>query len=269
MIEPAVHGSGMRENMLLQAHGQVGSPGSHGNQGAPERLTSIIVPTYNEAESIGRMIDDLLRHVPPPVEIIVVDDDSPDHTWRIAEEKGDQRVKVIRRVDTRGLASATVRGMMEARGDVIGVLDAEMPLIPPLFPKMIEELKNHDIAVASRYVEGGRDERPRLRVITSWLLNRMAQILLDRGVLDYDSGIFVMRRSVLDKVLPSPAGYGEYFIGFIYACRLKGMEVSEVPCVYSDRIVGRSKSDVNFFRFLHLGFRYGLRIITTRLRPVD
>jgi dolichol-phosphate mannosyltransferase len=247
----------------------VGSPGQGENRGAPERLTSIVVPTYNEAESIGRMIDDLLRHIPPPVEIIVVDDDSPDLTWQMAGEKGDPRVKVIRRVGTRGLASATVRGMMEARGDLIGVLDAEMPLIPPIFPRMIEELEDHDIAIASRYVEGGRDERLRLRVITSRLLNRMAQILLDRGVLDYDSGIFVMRRSVLDRVLPFPTGYGEYFIEFIHACRVKGLAVSEVPCVYSDRIAGRSKSDVNFLHFLHLGFRYGMRIIITRLRRID
>ena len=237
--------------------------------GASDQLTSIILPTYNEAESITRMIDDLIHYVPPPVEIIVVDDDSPDRTWEVAGKKGDQRVKIIRRVGTRGLASATVRGILEARGDVIGILDAEMPMVPPLLPEMIGELASHDVVVASRYVDGGRDERPWFRVITSRLLNRLAQILLGHGVLDYDSGIFVMRRSVLDKVLPSPAGYGEYFIEFIYACRVKGMNVSEVPCVYSDRIVGTSKSDMNIFHFLHLGVRYGMRIITTRLKKID
>ncbi|MDD1664702.1 MAG: glycosyltransferase [Methanomicrobiales archaeon] len=237
--------------------------------GASDQLTSIILPTYNEAESILRMIDDIFYYVPPPVEIIVVDDDSPDRTWDVAGKKGDPRVKIIRRVGTRGLASATVRGILEARGDVIGILDAEMPMVPPLLPGMIGELASHDVVVASRYVDGGRDERPWFRVITSRLLNRMAQLLLGHGVLDYDSGIFVMRRSVLDKVLPSPAGYGEYFIEFIYACRVKGMNVSEVPCVYSDRIVGTSKSDMSIPHFLHLGVRYGMKIITTRLKKID
>jgi dolichol-phosphate mannosyltransferase len=243
--------------------------GGNGKRKTTPPLTSIVVPTYNEAECITRMLDDLVRYVPSPVEIIVVDDDSPDRTWELAEQRGDPRVKVIRRVGTRGLASATVRGIIEARGEVIGVLDAEMPLIPPILPAMIDGLKDHDIVVASRYVEGGGDERSRVRVITSWLLNRLAQILLGPGVLDYDSGIYLMKRSVLDRVVPSPLGFGEYFIDFIYACRLKGLRVCEVPCIYSDRTSGTSKSDVGHLSFLSLGIRYGLRILALRLKGVE
>jgi len=231
-------------------------------------LTSIVLPTYNEAGCITRMLDDLVRYVPPPVEIIVVDDDSPDRTWEMAGQRGDPRVKVIRRIGTRGLASATVRGIMEARGEFIGVLDAEMPLIPPILPGMIAGLTDHDIVIASRYVEGGRDERPRIRVVTSRLLNRMAQVVLGSGILDYTSGIYLIRRTVLDRVLPSPIGFGEYFFDFIYACRLKGLRVREVPCVYTDRASGSSKSDAGSYRFLSLGIVYGLRILALRLKGV-
>ncbi len=94
-------------------------------------LVSIILATYNESENIRDMIAAILAQVPDPVEVIVVDDNSPDQTWRIASELNDPRIKVIRRVNTRGLASAINRGIIESQGDFIGWMDADL-CHPPL-----------------------------------------------------------------------------------------------------------------------------------------
>ncbi len=115
---------------------------------------------------------------------------------------GDPRVKVIRRVKTRGLASAINRGIIESQGNLIGWMDADMCHPPTLLPSMLELLKTHDVVIGSRYVRGGKDDRDPSRVLTSRLINRMASFVLGHGILDYDSGFILMHRNVLDVSLP-------------------------------------------------------------------
>jgi dolichol-phosphate mannosyltransferase len=233
-------------------------------------LVSIILATYNERENILDMIEGILEHVREPVEVIVVDDDSPDGTWKLVEDMNDPRARVVRRVGTRGLASAINRGIIESRGEVIGWMDADMSMDPSYLPGMIEHLDTHDVVIGSRYVEGGVDLRPRFRVITSGIVNRFANIILaDREIHDYDSGFIVMRRSVLNSVTLMPFGYGAYFIEFIYHCRRKGLEIYEYPYEFVDREKGTSKSAPTMFNFLMTGLEYGFRIILTRLRKFD
>jgi dolichol-phosphate mannosyltransferase len=232
-------------------------------------LVSIILATYNERSHILHTIAGIREHLPAPLEIIVVDDDSEDETWRIVEEARVPNVKLIRRVATRGLASAFMRGIIESRGEVVGWMDADMCMPPSLLSVMIDKLKGADVVVGSRYVPGGLDERSWPRRYASELVNRFASLVLGYGIRDYDSGFVVVRRSVFDKVSIIPTGYGAYFIEFLYHCCRKGLNVQEVPYTFRDRTEGTSKSFTSISRFARLGAGYLLRIVWARCRRID
>ncbi len=236
-------------------------------QGDPR--VSIVLATYNERENILDTIRNIFEYVKDPVEVIVVDDDSEDETWKLVEKLNDPRVIVIRRVDTRGLASAFNRGIIESRGEIVGWMDADMCMPPSMLPDMIKKLEEYDIVVGSRYAPGGQDDRAFLRVASSRLINGLAQSVLGFGIKDYDSGFVVLRRSVFNKVSIIPTGYGAYFMEFIYTCRKKGLTVFEMPYVFRDRAKGISKSAPSLFRFFKTGMQYVIRIFTARLRRID
>lgn len=236
---------------------------------AEDPRVSIILATYNERENIRDTIAAIFEHVKDAVEVIVVDDDSPDGTWHVAQSLGDPRVKVIRRVSTRGLASAFNRGVIESRGEIVGWMDADMCMPPSLLPAMIETLQRHDICIGSRYAPGGVDDRSPIRVRASRTINRFAEFVLGGGVKDYDSGFVVLRRSVFDKVSIIPTGYGAYFIEFLYTCRKKGLTVHEMPYVFRDRAKGVSKSMPSLWRFFVTGMGYLTRILAAKLRRID
>ena len=230
---------------------------------------SIVLATYNERENILDTIESIFHNVKDSVEVIVVDDDSSDMTWQLVEELNDPRVKLIRRVETRGLASAFNRGVIESRGEVVGWMDADMCMPPSLLPEMIRKLDEYDIVVGSRYAPGGIDDRAFLRVASSRLINGLASTVLGYGIKDYDSGFVVLKRSVFDKVSIIPTGYGAYFMEFLYTCRKKGLTVYEIPYVFRDRAKGISKSAPSILKFFRTGMQYVMRIFTARLRKID
>lgn len=227
-------------------------------------MVSIILPTYNEGENIIPLIEALFSNIKQPLEVIVVDDDSPDMTWKIAQEHNKKGVKVIRR-NERGLPSAIERGLKEAEGDMVGWMDADMSMPPSVLPNMIESLGQHDIAIGSRYVRGGKDARSFFRVITSRAINWFAGLLLGFDIKDYDSGFIVFKKNVLQKVpFPSEKGYGDYFIEFIFKCKKRGFKIKEIPYIFQDRKKGTSKTAANLFGFFGLGLGYLRRIVCLR-----
>jgi dolichol-phosphate mannosyltransferase len=230
---------------------------------------SIILATYNERDNILDTIQSIFHHVNGTVEVIVVDDDSEDKTWQLVEELNDPRVALIRRVATRGLASAFNRGIIESRGKIVGWMDADMCMPPSLLPAMIDKLDSHDIVIGSRYAPGGIDDHSPLRVISSRLINGLAGLVLGYGIRDYDSGFVVLKRSVFNKVSIIPTGYGAYFMEFLYTCRRKGLTVYEMPYVFKDRAKGVSKSAPSLYRFLKTGIQYVTRIFIARCRRID
>ncbi len=236
-------------------------------QGDPR--VSIVLATYNERENILDTINSIFDHIKDPVEIIVVDDNSADETWKLVQDLEDPRVKLIRRVDTRGLASAFNRGIIESRGAIVGWMDADMCMPPSLLPAMIKKLDDYDIVIGSRYAPGGQDDRTPLRVISSKLINGLAGTVLGFGIRDYDSGFVVLRREVFNKVSIIPTGYGAYFMEFLYTCRKKGLTVYEYPYVFRDRAKGVSKSAPSIYKFMKTGMQYVMRIFRARLRKID
>ncbi len=235
----------------------------------PDPRVSIVLATFNERENIVDTIESIFQNLGDSAEVIVVDDDSPDETWHLVEDLRHPRVKLIRRVGTRGLASAFNRGILETRGAVVGWMDADMCMPPAMLPGMIALLEQYDVVVGSRYAPGGVDDRARLRVLASRLINGLATLVLGYGIRDYDSGFVVLKRSVFDRVSLIPTGYGAYFMEFLYNCRRKGLTVHEVPYTFRDRQKGISKSAPSLWRFFSTGLQYVTRIFVARLRHKD
>ena len=241
------------------------------------RLVSIILPTYNERENIGPLIRALLKHAPSDVEIIVVDDDSPDGTWRAVKELKQElpNVRLLRRIGRRGLATAIEEGIRLARGDVLVWMDCDFSHPPELLPKLLAALeKGYDIAIASRFVRGGGQEYTLIRDLTSRAFNALARLLLGREVTDYTSGYIAIRREAYEEVPVKPIverlgylhQYGEYFIYMLYRALKKGLRVAELPYVYVGRKKGSTKTAPSLLALLRVGLVYTLAMIIMRLK---
>ena len=175
---------------------------------------SIILSTFNEKLSIEFTISELIKYL-PGVEIIVVDDNSPDGTLEVLKKINYENLKIFSRKKTKGLASAFLLGLINTSGDIIGWLDSNMGDTAKKFPEMLQYLKEADIVILSRYVAKGKDERNKIRVIASYLLNKFSKLILRSKINDLSSGIFLMKREVLNDVVPVAKGHGEFMMEFL------------------------------------------------------
>ena len=221
---------------------------------------SIILSTFNEKLSIEFTISELIKYL-PGVEIIVVDDNSPDGTLEVLKKINYENLKIFSRKKTKGLASAFLLGLINTSGDIIGWLDSNMGDTAKKFPEMLQHLKEADIVILSRYVAEGKDERNKIRVIASYLLNKFSKLILRSKINDLSSGIFLMKREVLNDVVPVAKGHGEFMMEFLYKAEKKGNKIIEIPYIQPIDIEGHSKSFPNIAKFLYLGFFYLVRII--------
>ena len=221
---------------------------------------SIILSTFNEKLSIEFTISELIKYL-PGVEIIVVDDNSPDGTLEVLKKINYENLKIFSRKKTKGLASAFLLGLINTNGDIIGWLDSNMGDTAKKFPEMLQKLKGADIVILSRYVTEGKDERNKIRVISSYLLNKFSKLILRSKINDLSSGIFLMKREVLNDVVPVAKGHGEFMMEFLYKAEKKGNKIIEIPYIQPIDIEGHSKSFPNIAKFLYLGFFYLVRII--------
>ena len=207
---------------------------------------SVIIPTYNERRNIEilcQRIDETLSKI--DYEIVVVDDDSPDRTWQLVERlgKSNPRIRVIRRLDRKGLSSAVVTGLLAANGSCLAVLDADLQHDETKLASMLAKVadEGYDICVGSRDAEGGGygSWSARRKLISSgarWLANMM----VGRLVKDPMSGFFAMSRNyftrTVDKV--NPQGF-KILLEFL--ARGERPRVCEVGYVFSNRIHGETK----------------------------
>ncbi|MBD2579204.1 glycosyltransferase family 2 protein [Oscillatoria sp. FACHB-1406] len=212
-------------------------------------LLSIAIPTYKESQNIETLVSKLCYLLDPVLrdryELIIVDDDSPDRTWEIAQSLIPQypQLRVMRRIEERGLSTAVVRGWQVARGFVFGAIDADLQHPPEILLQLWEEIKKGaDLAVASRHIEEGG--------VSDWnifrrILSRGAQILgltILPGVVgrvsDPMSGYFLVKRDAIAGKPLDPIGYKILLEvigrGDIRCCR-------EVGYIFQERQEGESK----------------------------
>jgi dolichol-phosphate mannosyltransferase len=215
----------------------------------PRPIISLVIPTYNERENIELAVKrayGVLQETARLFEIIVVDDDSPDRTWEAAEAlcRDYPGLRVIRRVNERGLARAVVRGWQEARGEILAVMDGDLQHPSETLVRLIKAIQEDgvDIAVASRHVTGGGVSRWNIiRRGVSWSATLMATWVLPgtlRTIRDPMSGYFALRRSVIEGCRLEPEGYK---ILLEVLGRGKYQRVEEIPYTFTERKRGGSK----------------------------
>ena len=213
---------------------------------------SVVIPTYNEAENIAKLIplaSEALRDYQH--ELIVVDDSSPDGTAEVVEKLGEEYpMRLLVRDGKLGLASAILYGFRNADGDVFGVIDADLQHPPLLITTIVSKIMDgYDVAIASRSVKGGGVE--------DWSFYRRlvskSAIMLARPltrVKDPMSGYFFLKRSVIDGVHLSPKGY-KLLLEILVKGRYE--KVAEVPYVFTKRIFGESKlKPSEYWKYLKL-----------------
>ena len=182
-----------------------------GESSMPE--LSLIVPTYNEAENLPELVNRVRSAMEGySFELIVVDDDSPDRTAEVAERlKSECPIMLVVRNRERGLASAVLTGFRQARGSVLGVLDADLQHPPEHLRSMLMAIhRGADLAVASRYGSGGGQIGGGFaRKFMSRAATLLARVVLSsaRATPDPLSGFFLLRREVVDGVELKPVGY--------------------------------------------------------------
>ena len=228
-----------------------------------DKKISIILSTYNEAAVIEESINEIFNTI-KNVEIVVVDDNSTDGTLKILNSIQNKNLKVYSR-KSRGLASAFLLGMINTDGDYVGWTDSNMPQLTYHFKEMINKLDSYDVILLSRYIEGGGDQRSKMRILSSKIINFICQLFLGSGIKDYTSSIFIMRRNVLIHGVPIAYGHGEFFIEFLYKIKKNGMKIYELPYVQPPDLEG-SKTASSIIRFFTLGLSYLIRILIIRFR---
>jgi dolichol-phosphate mannosyltransferase len=242
------------DSLIATPAGALRIGAAHQTPEAAIRL-SIVLPTYNEsrniAEIVGRLEQLLGGALGTAYEIIIVDDDSPDGTWKIAAELARTRpgVRAMRRQRERGLSSAVIRGWQVARGEYLGVIDADLQHPPEIVLGLLEEiLRGADIAVASRHIQGGG--------VSDWGLHRrfisraaqLCGLVLLPGVVgrvsDPMSGCFIVRRAAIEGVELRPLGY-KILIEVLGRGRCAW--IGEVPYVFRERTEGESKVSLKIY----------------------
>jgi glycosyltransferase involved in cell wall biosynthesis len=224
----------------------------------------VIVPTYNEAENIRLLVADLLA-LSTPIDIVIVDDNSPDGTGQIADELSTLHTSIhaLHRPGKLGLGTAYIAGfqMCLANGyDRILTMDADFSHHPRFIPAMLEQSQNGaDLVIGSRYVTGGGTVGCTLpRKVLSWGANAVAKTALGLQAMDCTAGFRCYRRQVLESInLDAIRSNGySFLVEMLYRCQRRGWHVGEVPIVFENRRRGASKiSKQEVFKAMQTVFR--------------
>ena len=214
------------------------------------RIT-LVLPTYNEAENLPKLVPILMAQPLPDLKVLVVDDLSPDGTGKIAEDLAKQylgRVEVLHRSGQPGLGRAYVSGFIYALNsdaEAIGQMDCDFSHPPEKLPELVAKLANCDLALGSRYVPGGRvDENwPAWRKALSRWGNFYARSILGLPIRDVTGGFRLWRREMLERIpLQQVVSNGYVFlVEILYLAHLGGCRFGEVPIYFADRQWGQSK----------------------------
>ena len=220
-------------------------------------MVSIIIPTFNEAETIGLLIK-RLEELPFEKEIIVVDDGSTDGTGEVIRKLMEEydNLRLLLRERKMGIGSAYKDGFRLAKGDVIVQMDADMSHDPGDLPGLLKAVRRSDLVIGSRYIPGGRIANwPLHRRLISYGANLLARLLLGLKIHDVTSGFRAYRRSAFEKIVSSCLSSGfDFQVETAFIASVLGLRVAESPIKFTGRTKGRSKLGLrdilNFIIFL-------------------
>ena len=246
--------------------------------GAPDPRILVIIPTYNEAENLEKIVG-RVHAVNPQVHILVADDNSPDGTGKLADglAEKDERVKVLHRAGKEGLGKAYLAGFawgIEHGYDVICEMDADGSHRPEDFPALLKALveQDADLVLGSRYVPGGKTVGwPKHRELLSRGGNTWVRLITGMKVRDATGGYRLFRRETLERIdLATVASAGYTFqVDLAWRTTRAGLKVVEVPITFVERELGASKMSGGIvaealWRTTVWGLRYRLRRLTGR-----
>ena len=231
---------------------------------------SIIIPTYNESQNIIQILKSIKDNLPKNIntQAIVVDDNSPDGTGKVVDDYlknlkkiTNYTIEIIHRKTKDGLGSAILKGIQQAKGDMIVVMDSDFSHPPQIIPKLVESIKKYqcDIAVASRYINGGK--------IQGWslkrkLMSKFATLVAKKGLgidtKDPMSGFFAFKRNIIKELNIDGIGY-KFLLEILV--KTKGVNIKEIPYTFQDRELGNSKLGIktilDYYKSVWKLYRYG------------
>jgi len=208
-----------------------------------------MIPTYNEKENIGILINNILNLKIKNLHIVVADDFSPDGTWKIVQDisKNKKNVHLLLRKKNKGRGSGGRDGFiycLNHGADIIVEMDADLSHNPKYIPLMIKELNNADLILGSRRVKGSKEiGRSFLRRFVTWGANLYITILLGIRVKDCNSGFRCFKRKVLESIKveklqsKGPAIVQEV----LFKAHLNKFKIKEIPITFINRTKGKSK----------------------------
>ena len=235
---------------------------------ASARRVLVILPTYNEADNVLALVSQVLEQS-PAIEVLVVDDNSPDGTGRLVAETalGEPRLHLLQRPGKLGLGTAYLAGFrygLDHAFELVFTMDCDFSHNPKYLPVMLEALERHDVVVGSRYVPGGGILNwPWHRRVLSRFANSYARTLLRLELHDCTAGYRGYRREVLEAVDPfriRSSGYSflEEMAWRVTRC---GFSIGEIPIVFEQRKAGASKIESSEI------YRAAWTVLRTALRP--
>jgi len=243
----------------------------------PPLRSWVVVPTYNEAPNIARLIPLILQQG-EHFAVLVVDDGSPDGTADIAASLGQRhqgRVAVLRRTKKEGYGRAVLAGWKEALrlgAGAVYTMDCDFSHDPEALPRLELQLVHTDIAVGSRYVPGGRTVNwPRRRKLLSATANRLARLITGLPVRDCTGGFRGYRRHVIEQLARQRVQSANYtfLVETLFLAHRSGFSVGEMPIVFKERELGTSKVDGRLIVSAIVNLlKIGVRRVTTVASPM-
>jgi dolichol-phosphate mannosyltransferase len=217
--------------------------------------TLIIIPTYNESENIERIVP-LILEKDSSINVLIVDDNSPDGTGRIADRMAnqDERISVIHRQSKSGLGTAYITGFkfaLENGYDLVFEMDCDFSHDPKYIVEFLRAVKDADLVLGSRYISGVNVINwPMSRLLLSYYANVYSRLVTGLPVKDATGGFKCFRREVLEAIdLDRVKSNGYSFqIEMSFRAWKKGFKIKEIPIVFEDRKVGQSKMSKRIVR---------------------
>ena len=219
-------------------------------------IALVIIPTYNEAENLPQIVP-LVLEQDPRLRVLVVDDDSPDGTGRLADELAgrDSRVHVIHRAGKQGLGTAYLAGFqwaLERDYAYVFEMDADFSHDPKHLPQFLDAIQQADLVLGSRYLEGRVTvvNWPMPRLLLSYCANLYARVVTGHRLFDATGGFKCYRRAVIEAIDLDAVGSNGYAfqIEMSFRARSLGFKIVEIPIVFVDRTEGTSKMSGKIIR---------------------